>query len=129
MNRLACFDTIRVANNDMNTKYFWIIFLNQIIFPSLLLCLSSPRKEGNTEMEGENRMKDIFNTVKYFGRLLYWRCSVFLLPDRRPHVQKSFLHHSMRSSSGLKPETLHSNITSLKSRTYWFRGFFSICWP
>ena len=36
MKRLACFNLIWVPNNKMNTKYFRIIFLNQLICPSLL---------------------------------------------------------------------------------------------
>ena len=35
MNRLACFDPIWVPNSELNTKYFQIIFSNQIICPSL----------------------------------------------------------------------------------------------
>ena len=38
-NRLACFDPIGVPNKKMNIEYFSIIFLSQIIYPSLkILC-------------------------------------------------------------------------------------------
>ena len=38
-NRLACFIPIWVPNSKTNTKYFWIIFLNQIIRPIILIIL------------------------------------------------------------------------------------------
>ena len=34
-NRLACFYPIWVPNSKTNTEYFWIIFFNRIICPSL----------------------------------------------------------------------------------------------
>ncbi len=110
--RLAGLETIRVT---------WLSFR------LVTLHLNWPKSRSVTFSIMRFHTPFVLSTIrKYRGKLLYLR-----RPSgpsiARPHVQKSFLHHSTWSVRGSYSSSEQSNSIRELSKTYWSIGCFTIC--